>query len=149
MRRRPRARRIICRCCRSWRCDLAVLDAVLEREPRLDDVEYWARLYEKQPASVMVARKDPSDCQQRQLVISLDGKKIGGLLFGYAIARDVAPGQHTLRVHNTLVWKTLTFDVKPGEQVRFEAINRMGLMTVPLMWLLGVGPLYVTVRRVA
>ena len=125
------------------------LDAVLEREPRLDDVEYWARLYEKQPASVIVTRTDPSDCQQRQLVISLDGECLGDLLFGFSLARDVAPGAHTLRVHNTLVWKTLSFEVKPGEQVRFEAINRMGLMTVPLMWILGVGPLYVAVRRVA
>ena len=127
---------------------LAVLDAVLEREPRLDDVEYWARLYEKQPASVMVTRHDPSDCRQRQLVVSLDGERLGDLLFGHAIARDVAPGEHTLRVHNTLVWKTLVFDVTPGEQVHFGAINRMGPMTVPLMWLLGVGPLYVTVRRI-
>jgi hypothetical protein len=125
-----------------------VLDAVLERGPKLDDVEYWARLYEKVPASVMVARNDPSDCGQRQLVISLDGQRLGELLFGHAIARDVAPGEHTLRVHNTLVWKTLVFDVKPGEQVRFDAINRTGPMTVPLMWILGVGPLYVTVRRV-
>jgi hypothetical protein len=127
---------------------LSALDVVLEREPRLDDVEYWARLYEKQPASVTVTRTDSSDCQQRQLVISLDGECLGDLLFGHAIARDVAPGAHTLRVHNTLVWKTLTFDVTPGQQIRFEAINRMGFMTVPLMWILGVGPLYVTVRRV-
>ena len=62
--------------------------------------------------------------------------------------RDVAPGPHKLRVSNTLVWKTLEFDVKPGERVRFEAINRAGRLTYPLLALLGVAPLYVTVRRV-
>jgi hypothetical protein len=70
------------------------------------------------------------------------------LLFGDAISRDVAPGPHTLRVSNTLVWKTLTFEVKPGEQVRFEAINRPGKLTYPMLVLFGAGPLYLTVRRI-
>jgi hypothetical protein len=71
------------------------------------------------------------------------------LLFGQSIIRDVAPGPHTLRVHNTLVWKTVRFDVKPGEQVRFEAINRAGHLTYPMLVILGAGPLYVTLRRVS
>ena len=68
--------------------------------------------------------------------------------FGEAMRRDVAPGPHTLRVSNTLVWKTVTFDVKPSEQVRFEAINRVGKLTYPMLVIFGAGPLYVTVQRV-
>ena len=54
-----------------------------------------------------------------------------------------------MRVSNTLVWKTLEFDVKPGEQVRFDAINRAGKLTYPMLVLLGAGPLYVSVKRVS
>ena len=53
-----------------------------------------------------------------------------------------------MRVSNTLVWKTLDFEVKPGEQVRFQAINRAGKLTYPLLMIFGAGPLYLTVRRV-
>ena len=62
-------------------------------------------------------------------------------------SREVAPGPHTLRVSNTLVWKTVSFEVKPGEQVRFAAINRAGRLTYPMLVIFGAGPLYLTVKR--
>jgi hypothetical protein len=112
------------------------------------DADYWHRLYEMQPASITITRNSKDDFKQRQLVIWLDGQKLGDLLFGEFFTRDVHPGSHTLRVSNTLVWKTHTFDVKSGEQVRFEVINRPGRITYPMLVILGVGPLYVTIRRV-
>jgi hypothetical protein len=115
----------------------------------LDDIAYWERIWEMRPSSVTIARTANRDVRQRQLVITLDGERLGDLMFGESIERDVTPGPHTLRVSNTLVWKTLEFDVKPGEQVRFEAINRAGRLTYPLLALLGAAPLYVTVRRVS
>jgi hypothetical protein len=113
------------------------------------DAEYWHRLFEMQPASVTILRTSPEDFKQRQLIVWLDGERLADLLFGDTVRRDVHPGPHKLRVSNTLVWKTVQFDVKPGEQVRFETINRTGRITYPLMVILGVGPLYVTIRRVA
>ena len=112
------------------------------------DAQYWDRVFEMQPASVTIVRRSKEDFQQRQLVVWLDGERLGDLMFGDAFSREVHPGPHTLRVSNTLVWKTLAFDVKPGEQVRFEAINRPGRVTYPMLAILGVGPLYVTLRRV-
>ena len=114
-----------------------------------DDIQYWERVYDMQPSSVTIARRSEEDFKQRQLVVWLDGEKLGDLMFGDVFTRDVHPGPHTLRVSNTLVWKTTQFEVKPGEQVRFEAINRPGRVTYPMLVILGVGPLYVTVRRVA
>jgi hypothetical protein len=119
------------------------------RPTKPEDVKYWERVYDMQPASVTIVRRSDEDFKQRQLVVWLDGEKLGDLMFGDAFARDVHPGPHTLRVSNTLVWKTTQFDVKPGEHVRFEAINRPGRVTYPMLVMLGVGPLYVTVRRVA
>ena len=65
------------------------------------------------------------------------------------MTRTLEPGPHRIRISNTLVWKTVTFDVKPGEQVRFQAINRAGKLTYPLLVVFGAGPLYVTLRRLS
>jgi hypothetical protein len=57
------------------------------------------------------------------------------------------PGRHRLRAYNTLVWKTVEFDIAAGEWVRFAAVNRAGRVTAALIGILGVGPLYVTLER--
>jgi hypothetical protein len=124
---------------------------ILERAPAVQpgDANYWERVFEMQPASVTIVRKSLEDFKQRQLVVWLDGERLGDLMFGDTFTRDVHPGPHKLRVSNTLVWKTVAFEVKPGEQVRFEAINRPGRVTYPMLVFIGVGPLYVTLRRVS
>ena len=114
----------------------------------VDDIEYWERLYERMPASVTVVRKHADDIQQRQMIVWLDGERIATLMFGDEVTRDLEVGRHRLRVSNTLFWKTVEFEVKWGEQVRFEIINRAGRLTFPMLAFIGVGPLYVTVRRV-
>ena len=125
-----------------------LVEPVVRPRTKTDDIEYWERVWRMDPSSVTIARTHQSDFGQRQLIITLDGERLGDLMFGDAFRRDVAPGPHTLRVSNTLVWKTVTFDVKPGEQVRFEAINRVGKLTYPMLVIFGAGPLYVTIRRV-
>jgi len=50
-------------------------------------------------------------------------------------------------VHNTLVWKTVEFDVAPGEHARFLACNKMGSGSFSMLLMIGVGPLSVTVER--
>jgi hypothetical protein len=123
-------------------------DAGIGLKTQLDDVEYWERIWQMRPSSITIARTHLSDVRLRQLVITLDGERLGDLLFGESVQRDVAPGRHRLRVSNTLVWKNLDFEVNPGEQVRFEAINRAGKLTYPLLVVFGAAPLYLTVRRI-
>ena len=99
------------------------------------------------PATVTVTRTSQEDFKQRQLIVHIDGVKVGTLLFGDSLSRDVEPGTHTIRVSNTLVWKTVEFTAHAGEQVFFEVINRAGFGTYPMLMILGVGPLFVTIRR--
>lgn len=99
------------------------------------------------PASVTITRTSPADYQTRQLVVSLDGRHVGTLLWGETVTCHPEPGPHTLRVHNTLVWKTAQFTLAPGEQVFFEAVNRTGRGTLLMTVLFGIGPLYVTLTR--
>ena len=97
---------------------------------------------------ITVTRNSPVDVKTRQLVASIDGEKLATLLWGESVTRELLPGSHRLRVHNTLVWKTVDFTLSPGEEVQFEAINRPGRLTYFLVSALGTGPLYVTLRRV-
>jgi len=99
------------------------------------------------PASVTIGRTSPADFQMRQIVVSLDGRRVGTLLWGDTITCHPEPGPHTLRVHNTLVWKTAQFTLAPGEQAFFEAVNRTCRGTLVMTVLFGIGPLYVTVNR--
>jgi hypothetical protein len=98
-------------------------------------------------ARIVVLRNAADDVRTRQLVVAIDGEKVATLLYGEAVTREVAPGPHRLRVHNTLVWKTIELDLAEGEEARFTAINRAGFGTVSMLGLLGVGPLYVRVVR--
>jgi hypothetical protein len=99
------------------------------------------------PASVTVTRTSESDFKSRQLIVWIDGERAATLLWGDSITRDLQPGPHRIRVSNTLVWKTIDFTIRPGQQVFFEAILRTGPGSITLMLVLGVAPLYLTVRR--
>ena len=101
------------------------------------------------PTSVTITRTSEEDWKSRQLVVAVDGRHVGDLLWGDSVMCELEPGPHTLRVHNTLVWRTIDFVLGPGEQIFFEAVNRAGALTYFLLPVLGIGPLYVTVKRMA
>ena len=96
---------------------------------------------------ISVVRRHPNDVRDRQIIVSLDGERFGTLLYGDTITRDVAPGNHRMRAHNTLFWKTQVFDLAAGEHARFVVINRAGPGSYSLLGLLGAGPLYLTFER--
>jgi hypothetical protein len=98
-------------------------------------------------ATITVARKHAEDVRDRQVVVSLDGERLATLLYGGEVTREVPPGRHRLRAHNTLFWKTIDLDLAPGEHARFSAINRAGVGTFSMLGLLGVGPLFLTFER--
>ena len=98
-------------------------------------------------AGITVTRKDSRDVQDRQIVLSLDGEPLATLLYGKEVIREVPAGRHRLRAHNTLFWKTIDFDLAPGEAARFRVINRAGAGTFSMLGLLGAGPLFLTFER--
>src|SRR5215212_1880670 len=117
--------------------------------PVLDEqtIPDFPRLEAVFPASVTITRTSEADFKSRQLIVWIDGTRVATLLWGESVTHDVEPGPHRIRVSNTLVWKTAEFTARPGEQVYFEAISRMGPGSLFMTMLLGVGPLYVTLKR--
>lgn len=99
-------------------------------------------------ARVTIARRDGGDARERQVVIALDGEKVATLMFGGSVTREVAPGRHRLRAHNTLVWKTIDCDLRPGDHAAFEVANRPGFGTWAMLSLLGTGPIYLRFQAV-
>ena len=74
----------------------------------------------------------------------LDGRHLATLLWGDSITCELEPGPHRLRVHNTLVWKTIEFDVAAGDDLHVEIVNRAAPGMLALVALFGAGPMYVT-----
>jgi hypothetical protein len=111
-----------------------------------DPADPFAR-HEAVPASVTITRTSQEDFKSRQLIVWIDGDRVADLLFGDSVTRRLEPGPHRIRVSNTLVWKTIHFTLTPGEQACYEAVNRPGWGSLPLLLLLGAGPLFVKIRR--
>jgi hypothetical protein len=97
---------------------------------------------------ITISRTVPEDTQQRQIVVKLDGKREGELMYGDEMSRVVEPGRHRLTVDNTWNWKTVDVNVAPGEHLHFQTVNRMGRFSYFLVGTLGVGPMYVSIQRV-
>jgi hypothetical protein len=100
-------------------------------------------------ASITIARTDRGDIGHREVFVALDGESIAILRHGDTVVRDVEPGHHRLRAHNTLIWKTIEFDLQPGEHARFTAINKAGWGTYSVLAWIGAGPIYLTFERSA
>lgn len=94
-----------------------------------------------------LSRTSPRDNQLRQLIVKLDGETLGHLTYGRSSRRPLPAGPHELVVSNTFVWKTVRFHLQPGEEARFQLINRNGRFTWFLVATMGAGPMYITVER--
>lgn len=99
------------------------------------------------PTSITITRTSEDDWKSRQLVASVDGRQVAELMWGDSVMVELEPGAHVLRVHNTLVWRTVRFVLAPGEQVFYEAVNYASASTYFFLPVLGIGPLYVALRK--
>lgn len=107
------------------------------------DAEGWPLL---PPTQLTVHRTSKEDVRDRQVIFSIDGARVAQLLFGQTFTREIAPGRHTLRANNTLVWKTLEFEAPPGAHLHFTCINRAPRGLYYMLAIFGVAPLLVTLR---
>jgi hypothetical protein len=96
---------------------------------------------------LVVTRREDRDIRQRQVFLSLDGQPLGDLLFGEEVSKEIAPGPHTLKANNTVVWKTVKFEAAPGEEVRFSAVNYSGRGFWMLIAFAGIAPMYLAIER--
>jgi hypothetical protein len=98
-------------------------------------------------ARITVRRTHAEDVRQRQVIVRVDDGDKATLMFGDVFSRELAPGEHHLRVHNTLFRKTIPFSIAENEHAEFDVINRAGPVTMSFLALMGAAPLYLSVAR--
>jgi hypothetical protein len=84
--------------------------------------------------------------QVREIIVKVDGERVGSLKYGDSITLPVSSGHHRLRVDNTFNWKTIDLELAPGEGRKFLTKSRTGRLSWFLIALLGAGPLYVSIE---
>jgi hypothetical protein len=98
-------------------------------------------------ARLVVSRPPPGGLgDPYPITVSLDGERIGVLMPGDSVEREVTPGRHRLKAFNTLLWRNVDVDVSAGEEARYVVSNRAGFGTM-FVALLGTGPLYPRIER--
>ena len=118
-------------------------------EPTAEDIGRVVDELERSwEATITVRRQSKEDVGYRDIYVELDGEHIAILHAGDEVSRDVKPGRHRLRAHNTLFRKQLDVTLAPGEHATFSVINKAGFGTYSVFaFFLGGGPLYLTLER--
>ena len=100
----------------------------------------------EEQATITVSRTAPDDVQVREIILKVDGERVGALKYGDSITLPVSSGYHRLRVDNTFNWKTIELYLTPGERRKYLTKSRTGRFGWFLIALLGAGPLYVSIE---
>lgn len=95
-------------------------------------------------ARLTITRNQPHDIQDRPVRIWVDDERWDNIVYGKTLSRDIAPGRHRIKAHNTLFGTTLEFDAAPGEEVRIKCQN--GLSGGGMLMVLFMGVAYLRVR---
>lgn len=77
-------------------------------------------------AQLTVTRNAPSDFQDRQVYLYVDGELWGKAKYNRPMSREIPPGRHTVRAFNTLFSHTIEIDAGAGEHVRLKCSNTLG-----------------------
>ena len=119
--------------------------------PTSDDLDLIvAQLRQSWTSRLSIRRTSEEDARLHQIYVSLDGARLAVLSAGQEVSKEITPGPHRLRVHNTLFWKTIDFTVAVGEHASFVTINRKGFGTWSMFaYFIGTNLVYLTVDREA
>jgi hypothetical protein len=98
-------------------------------------------------ARITVERTSPRDLGFREIFVSIDGVDVAVLRNGESVTRELPPGPHRLRAHNTLVRRRVDLELEPGEHARFLAVMKPGWGTYSVLAIIGAGPVYMDLER--
>ena len=99
-------------------------------------------------AQLVIVRDHPQDVQDRPVYLWIDGEKWDGVLkYGKTFTRELAPGHHTVKAHNTLFGQTIAFDASQGETVRYRCENGLSPGGIIMTLFMGVAYLKVRLKR--
>lgn len=128
--------------------DDAALHAVIEETAaQIADGEDAPAREPLREAQISLSRNRPDDWADRVIYVWVDGERLDPIRYGKTLCLPVAPGRHTVKVHNTLRGRTLEFDAAPGEHVRLSCGNETAAGGILMMLMMGVAALRVRLER--
>lgn len=89
------------------------------------------------PATIEIFRDTPDDVQDRWVRIFIDDSAAEILRYGETLRRQVTPGSHRIKAHNTLSKDTIDVDVAPGQTLRIRCYNHFAKGGILMMLTIG------------
>jgi hypothetical protein len=105
-----------------------------------------AAAFTRTNATLTITRNAPDDVQDRWVRVFIDEGAEEILRYGQVLSRELAPGRHRVRAHNTLSADTLEFDAAPGQTVHIRCFNTVAKGGV--LMLMATGFAFINVRLV-
>ena len=97
-------------------------------------------------ATLTITRNAPDDVQDRWIRVFIDDDPEEILRYGQVLSREIAPGRHRVRAHNTLSGDSLEFEAAPGQAVHIKCFNTVAKGGV--LMLMATGFAFINVRLV-
>jgi hypothetical protein len=99
-------------------------------------------------SQAIVSRTSTKDIKMRDLYVQVDDLPEETLLFGDTLDIDLTPGDHHIKVTNRVYSKTVNFNLKEGESVRFTGacVSSRSIISV-LMMMVGTVPYKVDIWK--
>lgn len=88
-------------------------------------------------ATVEIFRDTQDDVQDRWVRLFIDDEPAEILRYGETFRRQVAPGRHRLKAHNTLSKDVIDFDALPGQTIRIRCHNHFARGGILMMLTIG------------
>jgi hypothetical protein len=76
------------------------------------------------PGTLEIVRDTPQDIQDRWVRLYIDDAPAEILRYGETFRREIAPGPHRIKAHNTLSSDVISVDVQPGQTLRIRCHNQ-------------------------
>jgi hypothetical protein len=99
-------------------------------------------------ARLVVVRDSERDLQRRDVQVFLDGDYIGSIGYLGRLEHEMEPGRHSVRVYNTLLSKTLGFEIDAGATAAVRTGNVPVGCLLGWVTLVGAGPVGVLLEPV-
>jgi hypothetical protein len=99
------------------------------------------------PAVLTIIRNSPDDVQDRWIRIFIDDSPEQILRYGEVLTRELAPGRHRIRAHNTLSSHAIDVDAHAGEQIRIRCHNTIARGGILMMLTTGFAFIKVRLER--
>jgi hypothetical protein len=88
-------------------------------------------------ATIEIVRDTPDDIQDRWVRLFIDDEPAEILRYGETFRREIVPGRHRIKAHNTLSKDSIEIDAAPGQTIRIRCHNHFARGGVIMMLTIG------------